>query len=460
MANTSGASLSPIYTRLNSVPEYHPLEADTFADWSVEAGDLVTVTRDGKSYKSPVHQTNMNWKRGQQISLSSTGKKERDAISRMSQQKYARGGSGLRNESYWHKSIQSLDGRLVSGLELTESHAYLYSKDLYNQMESGLMLTASAANLYSQDLYRQMRSGLELTSSSAHLYSSNLYKQMTSGLKLSESSAILYADSKTNRAYIMARINAKGEGEALINADRIQLTGGSIKLNDAISVVSFPLFGAGAIGMKKPTVFTSSAGFQSNVTFAGSSSSYILNAATIGSMIKTVRKSGNTLTLTRFDGTSENFSKAVTISGSWSGGTLTVSQDPNGSDTYVRTLATDTVSWAADYKSAQIPIIARYGSQQQYSQSTGWSAYINTNPAWQAGYTAGGGGAGNIDVNTGGGSYHVPQESGLNGLAYAMGTSQNNLVPIFGGATVSSGQYYGFKVTCGSANPKYYYFVT
>ena len=70
--NISGASLNPIYQRLHDAPQYHPLEADTFADWSMEAGDIVTVSRDGKSYDSPVHSSTVTWKKGQQVTVSST----------------------------------------------------------------------------------------------------------------------------------------------------------------------------------------------------------------------------------------------------------------------------------------------------------------------------------------------------------------------------------------------------
>ena len=334
MANVTGASLNPIFSRLNSAPEYHPLEADTFADWAVEAGDMVTVTRDGTSYKSPVHEASMNWRRGQEIQLSSTGKQTRDPVSRMTQRKYKSGGSGLRNDGYIH----------------------LYVQDQYNQLQSGLELTASSAYLYSKDFYKQMESGLKLTASSAHLYTQNMYNQMKTGLHLSESTAILYAQSRTTRAEIITRINEKGQGEALISADNIKLTGGNIKLNDAISVTS--VLGSQMVWMKKMTYFGSEALFANGMRIANPGNPYVLNAAAIGSMIKSVDAKGNTLTLERFDGTKVNFSKATTLSGSWSSGVFTVTA--TGGEKIFTSLTGGAGTWSG--KTVTIPIYATIGT--------------------------------------------------------------------------------------------------
>ena len=199
MANVTGGSLGPIYERLNSAPEYHPLDADTFADWSMEAGDMVTVTRDGNSYQSPVHQSSMTWKKGQQITLSSTGNQERDGIARMSQKKYTKTGSGLRSTNYLHWKVEDQYKQMATGLELTSSSAHLYAYNKYTEMATGLKLTASTAVLYATSKYNQMSTGLKLTASSAVLYATSKYNQMTSGLKLTASSAILYATSKYNQ---------------------------------------------------------------------------------------------------------------------------------------------------------------------------------------------------------------------------------------------------------------------
>ena len=103
--NVNGASLGPIYERLNDVSNYHPLDAETFADWSMEAGDIVTVSRDGKEYASPVHTSTMTWRgRTPVVAINATGKQRRDPPSKISRRKYAKSGAGMR-ESFWYRTV-------------------------------------------------------------------------------------------------------------------------------------------------------------------------------------------------------------------------------------------------------------------------------------------------------------------------------------------------------------------
>ena len=120
MADISGASLGPIYERLNSAPSYHPLEADTFADWSLEAGDIVTVTRDNKGYQSPVHSSVVTWKKQPQVQISSTGNEQREAVSKMSQKKFRNGSSSLRANQALYWEMTSEDGLLHAAISVTE----------------------------------------------------------------------------------------------------------------------------------------------------------------------------------------------------------------------------------------------------------------------------------------------------------------------------------------------------
>lgn len=406
MANVRNGSLKPIYQRLNSAPTYHPQETESFADWSVEAGDIVTVSREGTSYSSPVHSTSVTWKKGQKISMSSTGNQTRGSVSKMSQTEYSTGSSasGIRNTKKTYQHIVSSYNGMTSGLELasssaalyvnnkytqmeaglrlTESSARLYVEDKYSQMESGLemtsssaalyvnnkysqmqsglKLTESSARLYVDDSYNQMTSGLELTSSSAALYVNNKYSQMSSGLKLTESSARLYVDNKysqmqsglevtsssaalyaysrTTKAQIIARINSSGESEALINANRISITGNST-LSGSVTINNGKLTVKSGMNIQGDTFVTTvgakiqSPNFevaQGHIAFIYGGTTYNISAQSVGNMVANAAVSGNTLTLTKVDGTTVTFSKATTLSGAWDSGTLTVSASPQG----------------------------------------------------------------------------------------------------------------------------------
>lgn len=219
MANEA---LNPIYDRLTQAPTYHPLSANTFADWSMEAGDLITVSRDGQSYQAPVHSSTMTWRGKQQIEVNATGNKERESIAKVSAKKYnGRGGGGIRNNQaiYWEmfsddghlahsieatesvlrSTIRDTEQGLTSVIEQTASHIHMYVDNSYDQLRAGLFLTASTAQLYVDDRYHQMQTGLLLTASQARLYVDDKYNQMQTGLMLTSSSAWMYVDSKYNQ---------------------------------------------------------------------------------------------------------------------------------------------------------------------------------------------------------------------------------------------------------------------
>ena len=192
-----GASLQPIYSRLNAVEEENPGSAVTFSDWSMQAGDTVTITRDGKEYKSTVHSSTLVWKgKTPTVTINSNGEEHHKSVANKSKDKFSRGGSGLRasENAYW--DMVTSYNNMTSGLILASSSAALYVDNKYTQMSSGLKLTSSSAALYVDNKYTQMSSGLKLTSSSAALYVDNKYTQMSSGLKLTSSSAALYVDNK------------------------------------------------------------------------------------------------------------------------------------------------------------------------------------------------------------------------------------------------------------------------
>lgn len=515
MTDITGASLRPIYDRLHGAPEYHPLEADTFADWSMEAGDIVTITREGKNYTSPVHNTTIVWRKSQQVKVSSTGKEERGSIAKASQKKAMRGGSILRHDEYMHYYVEDqyhqmqagleatastlnlyVDNKYAqmrSGLDLTSSTAHLYTDNKYaqmrsglalttstallyvdnkyaqmqsglalttstamlyvdnkyaqmqsglalsastamlyvdnkyTQMQSGLMLTSSTAKLYTDnkytqmsagltlgvsfalmkvnDSYNQMKSALYLTSSDAHLYVDNKYAQMQSGLIATSSSAMLYTQNRTTRAYIMTRINADGEGEALIEADKVLISGattisGALTISDGILVVKKTATFQGNIQMPTADSFIQAPIFgvpyNGKIRFNGTSAGETYNLTTdiLKGMVKEFSVSGNTLTLTPFYGDPVNFSKATTLAGSWgsgSGGEIRyrVVASPQGSANYATVFVENgTASKNANWQTmVDIPVkIRSYVNGSETAVDTGYenTLHVNVNDLLQA----------------------------------------------------------------------------
>lgn len=106
----TGASLAPIYNRLNAAPRYHPMEAETFADWSIEAGDIITVSRDGKDFQSPVNSATMTWKGAPKVTIGAGGNEKREPVAKVGRRKYNSGSGGLRNSQELYHFYVGVEG--------------------------------------------------------------------------------------------------------------------------------------------------------------------------------------------------------------------------------------------------------------------------------------------------------------------------------------------------------------
>lgn len=81
---------TPIYNRLNAIPQLNPSEAAMFADWSYQAGDVVTVSIEGVSYHFPIFTLSMNWTGSPQMNWANSGNPNRDPMSAVNRQSYNR----------------------------------------------------------------------------------------------------------------------------------------------------------------------------------------------------------------------------------------------------------------------------------------------------------------------------------------------------------------------------------
>jgi hypothetical protein len=195
---------------------------------------------------------------------------------------------------------------------------------------------------------------------------------------------------------ICVAINDSGESEAVINASKIYLLGQVIAntitadyIDSKIATLA-TLHGVGASFSGNMNV--SGAVYGSGI-YVGTQAPYVDISNPVNSVTITGPSSGvYTLTVTKADGTSSTytFSHAATptLSGSWSSGTLTVTSNPAAASNFVRTLSAGTATWSGNI--ATVPVNALYGSQQQYSESTGWNVYVNATSIYNNAYVAGG----------------------------------------------------------------------
>ena len=446
------ASLSSIYNRLNSAAQYHPFSADTFNDWSLEAGDVVQMKRGTDTYDSPVYNNRMTWRGKAESQIGSTGRKEREAISQVSAKKYARGGgSGIRNGQELYNEVWDHYGQLHSVISQTASTIYAYVEDTYNQLQSGIEITSSTLTAYVIDRYNQLQSGIEMTSSTITAYVNDHYNQLSSGIALSTSSVRAYVINKYNQmqsfveltassftacvsgvtnsygkitaASIAAKINENGSG-VYIEADHVHITGdttvsgvfsiedGSLKVaKNSTFVGNITLITAGSY-VQAPNLNVASGG---KLQFIGSQSGehYDITAVSIKGHIKSASVTNNVLTLTPVSGSAITFSKATPLEpGSWSGGGVTIYGKQTNKNTSTNEDETVTVSSlpvilfdsglkqklngtaaASTDKEWYVPVKAKYNANIANTSTTntyytGLRVHVDATGTWNNGYDA------------------------------------------------------------------------
>ena len=165
MANVTGATLNPILERLNDVDGYHPFDADTFADWSVEAGDKVSMIRGEQIYVSPINNVRMVWRGAPKTELSSTGQRERDSIASVGKKKYGSGSGGMRAQQGFNDAIFDENGYLRSVIDWSESHLRTEFQDADNAIRSVVEQTESYWRASLDDAKNDLHSEVEQTAS-------------------------------------------------------------------------------------------------------------------------------------------------------------------------------------------------------------------------------------------------------------------------------------------------------
>ena len=182
----------------------------------------------------------------------------------------------------------------------------------------------------------------------------------------------VYDDGSLTAGVIVNKING---GTAKIQAKNIVLSGNTT-INDIFTVDSY-----GIHALKKlygTSIELSSALSTGAVHFTGyGNTTYSMTSATVSGMIKTASVSGNTLTLTKFDNSTINFSKATTLSGKWSssnGKQYVVTASPQGS-THTLTL-NSRLNGTAQYSNFSAEVGVPSGSSMTVNSSLTIRGYL------------------------------------------------------------------------------------
>ena len=110
-----------VLDRLASVSAFRPSTTESFTDWRLQAGDVVSVTSGNDSYQVPIFGMTLKWNGKPRASLESTGNQEREELPAMQRKSYATGARGYANSSAILGNIEglsALDGKfnqLITG---------------------------------------------------------------------------------------------------------------------------------------------------------------------------------------------------------------------------------------------------------------------------------------------------------------------------------------------------------
>jgi len=94
-------SVQDIYTRLRTVPDFHPASAELFDDFLLEPGDVISVVSDGEHYALPIFAQHIVWNGSAMVTVQSQGEQERGPLPALQRRQfsYGRGGYAQQQET-------------------------------------------------------------------------------------------------------------------------------------------------------------------------------------------------------------------------------------------------------------------------------------------------------------------------------------------------------------------------
>lgn len=93
------SALNEVLKALSSTPSFRPISADVFPDWSIEAGDIVSIDTGAGSDEGmafPVFSADMDWNGAAKGTLSCSGNKERTTLRKQERETYSAVGGAVR----------------------------------------------------------------------------------------------------------------------------------------------------------------------------------------------------------------------------------------------------------------------------------------------------------------------------------------------------------------------------
>ena len=102
--------------KMQQTPSFRPMSADTFSDWSIEAGDIISVDADGVVHPFPVFTSGLDWVGAAKSTLSCDGGQARQPLRKQERREAAAFGAVSREIAKTDKKILEARNELIAAL--------------------------------------------------------------------------------------------------------------------------------------------------------------------------------------------------------------------------------------------------------------------------------------------------------------------------------------------------------
>ena len=209
-ATASTTPADEILSALGELGTFAPVAADTFADWTMQAGDVVTIKSGDEAYKTPLYTMNMTWKGSPRVTMESTGDEKPQPIPVFERRRYAGGRSVARakeeNEEFktwakFHIDEAEANIKLLTGSVTTATGEYLDVEVELNGLKGEISNKASKNELTAEGNRVLTEAGNLITASEGRIMQ---YVTVKDEAGNTLSSVQLALDAKANSATLKA----------------------------------------------------------------------------------------------------------------------------------------------------------------------------------------------------------------------------------------------------------------
>lgn len=102
--------------KMQQTPAFRPMSADTFSDWSIEAGDIISVDADGVVHPFPVFTSELDWVGAAKSTLSCDGGQARQPLRKQERREAAAFGAVSREIAKTDGKILEARNELIAAL--------------------------------------------------------------------------------------------------------------------------------------------------------------------------------------------------------------------------------------------------------------------------------------------------------------------------------------------------------